>query len=38
LFSAQLHIRPWEIGQLTVPDFLRLCDWLDRSNTPDKEG
>lgn len=27
-----LHIRPWEIGLLTVADFLALVDWLDEYN------
>lgn len=24
-----LHIRPWEIEQLAVVEFLALCDYLD---------
>jgi len=27
-----LHIRPWEIGRLTVTEFEALCDWLDEYN------
>jgi hypothetical protein len=32
-----LHIRPWEIGRLTVSEFLLLCDSLDDYNRPDQE-
>ena len=38
LFASQLHIRPWEIALLTVAEFLRLCDWLERYNTTDEEA
>jgi len=32
LFAHYLGIRPWEIGRLTVGEFLGLCSWIDEAN------
>ncbi len=36
LFAHYLGIRPWEIGELTVEQFLGLCKWIDEANKESK--
>lgn len=31
MFSQYLHIRPWEIGLLTVGQFERLLDYVEEN-------
>ena len=35
MFAHVLHIRPWEIGDLRVPDFRQLVAWLEEYNRTD---
>lgn len=36
-FAHVLHIRPWEIGQLPVPEFRQLVEALKDYNRKDEE-
>lgn len=37
LFAHVLHIRPWELEELSVRDFRRLVAWLEEYNRKDDE-
>jgi hypothetical protein len=38
LFAHVLHIRPWEVAELTVAEFRTLVAWLEEYNRNDHQG